>query len=160
MFDKTGTLTHGRPALHGIRVSQAASGLVTEDRLLQLAASAEQYSSQVLASSVMDAARQRGLDLLEGTSAFEHATQGVAANCGDQSVVVGKPDFVRSVTSGFEEAEVARGQLAIYVAIDGLFAGALTMSDPLRDNAVTTLADLRRLGVQETLLRAFGQAFC
>ncbi|QDG67749.1 heavy metal translocating P-type ATPase [Pseudarthrobacter sp. NIBRBAC000502772] len=152
VFDKTGTLTHGRPALQGINVSRAASELITEDRLLQLAASAEQYSSHVLASSVMDAARHRGLDLLEGGNASEHATQGVVANCGDQSVVVGKPDFVRSVTSGFEEAEVARGQLAIYVGIDGLFAGALTMSDPLRDNAVTTLADLRRLGVQETLL--------
>lgn len=152
VFDKTGTLTHGRPALQGINVSRAASELITEDRLLQLAASAEQYSSHVLASSVMDAARHRGLDLLEGGNASEHATQGVAANCGDQSVVVGKPDFVRSVTSGFEEAEVASGQLAIYVGIDGLFAGALTMSDPLRDNAVTTLADLRRLGVQETLL--------
>lgn len=152
VFDKTGTLTQGQPTLHAIRVSPAASGLVTEDRLLQLAASAEQYSSHVLASSVMDAARHRGLDLLEGSSAIEHATQGVTATCGGQTVVVGKPGFVRSVTSGFEEAEVAGGQLAVYVGVDGRFGGALIMSDPLRDNAVSTLADLRRLGVQETLL--------
>ena len=152
VFDKTGTLTHGRPTLHGIRISPAAFGLMTEDRLLQLAASAEQYSSHVLASSVMDAARKRGLDLLGGTSASEHATQGVTATCGSQTVVVGKPGFVRSVTSGFEEAEVAGGQLAVYVGVDGRFGGALIMSDPLRDNAVDTLADLRRLGVKETLL--------
>lgn len=152
VFDKTGTLTHGRPTLHGIRISAEASGLLSEDRLLQLAASAEQYSSHVLASSVMDAARNRGLDLLAGTSASEHATQGVTATCGSQTVVVGKPDFVRSVTSGFEEAEVAGGQLAVYVGVDGRFGGALIMSDPLRDNAVETLADLRRLGVRETLL--------
>lgn len=67
-------------------------------------------------------------------------------------MVVGKPDFVRSVTSGFEEADVSGGQLAIYVGVDGLFGGALIMSDPLRDNAVSTLADLRRLGIGETLL--------
>ncbi|HEY9355737.1 MAG TPA: HAD-IC family P-type ATPase, partial [Arthrobacter sp.] len=152
VFDKTGTLTHGRPTLHGIRVSPAAPGLMTGDRLLQLAASAEQYSSHVLAASVMEAARDRGLELLEGTGAFEHATQGVTATCGNHTVVVGKPDFVRSVTSGFEDAGVAGGQLAVYVGVDGRFGGALIMSDPLRENAVSTLADLRRLGVRETLL--------
>ena len=152
VFDKTGTLTHGQPTLHGIRVSTAASGLIAEDRLLQLAASAEQYSSHVLASSVIEAARRRGLRLLAGSNAFEHATQGVTATCGNQTVVVGKPDFVRSVTSGFEEAGVAGGQLAVYVGVDGRFGGALIMSDPLRENAVDTLTALRRLGIQETLL--------
>ncbi|MBE4720035.1 heavy metal translocating P-type ATPase [Pseudarthrobacter sp. AB1] len=152
VFDKTGTLTHGRPTLSAVRISKAASAGISEDRLLQLAASAEQYSSHVLAASVIDAAQHRGLELLQGRNASEHATQGVTATCGDQTVVVGKPDFVRSVTSGFEEAEVAGGQLAVYVGVDGRFGGALIMSDPLRDNAVSTLADLRRLGVRETLL--------
>jgi heavy metal translocating P-type ATPase len=152
VFDKTGTLTHGQPTLHSVRVSRAASGLISEDRLLQLAASAEQYSSHVLAASVIGAARHRGLELLRGTNASEHATQGVTAGCDNQSVAVGKPDFVRSVTSGFEEFDVAGGQLAVYVGVDGRFGGALIMSDPLRDNAVSTLAVLRGLGVQETLL--------
>lgn len=152
VFDKTGTLTYGRPALHSIRVSHAASGVLSEDRLLQLAASAEQYSSHVLASSVINAARERGLSLLVGSDASEQATQGVTATCGNQTVVVGKPGFVRSVTSGFEEALVAGGQLAVYVGVNGRFAGALIMSDPLREDAVDTLAGLRGLGVQETLL--------
>ena len=152
VFDKTGTLTHGRPTLEGIRISTEAAGLITGDRLLQLAASAEQYSSHVLASSVIDAARQRGLDLVPGSNATEHATQGVTATCGNHSVVVGKPGFVRSVTTGFEEADAAGGQLVVYVGVDGQFVGALVMSDPLRNNAVRTLDALRRLGVQETLL--------
>ncbi len=152
VFDKTGTLTHGRPTLHAVRIPATAAGLMTEERLLQLAASAEQYSSHVLASSVIEAARRRGLDLLPGSEASEHATQGVSATCGNHVVVVGKPGFVRSVTTGFEEAPVAGGQLAVYVGIDGRFVGALVMSDPLRSNAVATLAELRRLGIQETLL--------
>lgn len=152
VFDKTGTLTHGRPTLHAVRIPAAASALISEDRLLQLAASAEQYSSHVLASSVIAAARHRGLDLLPGNNATEHATEGVTAVCGGQTVVVGKPEFVHSVTAGFEEADVAGGQLAVYVGVDGLFAGALIMSDPLRDNARLTLDHLRRLGVRDTLL--------
>ncbi|MGM9470626.1 heavy metal translocating P-type ATPase [Pseudarthrobacter sp. YS3] len=152
VFDKTGTLTHGRPALHRVNVPLAAGGLISEDRLLQLAASAEQYSSHVLASSVIDAARHSGLDLLPGSNATEHATQGVTASCDGHTVVVGKPDFVQSVTSGFEEEDLAGGQLAVYVGVDGRFAGALIMSDPLRANAVDTLAYLRQLGLRDTLL--------
>jgi heavy metal translocating P-type ATPase len=152
VFDKTGTLTHGRPALHSVRIPKEAAAPIRADRLLQLAASAEQYSSHVLAASVIDAARDRGLDLLPGSDANEHATQGVTATCGGHRVVVGKPDFVRSVTSGFEEADMAGGQLAVYVGVDGRFGGALVMSDPLRGNALGTLAHLRRLGIGETLL--------
>ena len=149
VFDKTGTLTHGRPTLHEIRIPAATAGPVSEDRLLQLAASAEQYSSHVLASSVIAAARHRGLELLPGNDATEHATQGVTATCANHRVVVGKPGFVSSVTTGFEEADVAGGQLAVYVGVDGRYGGALIMSDPLRSNAVGTLARLRRLGVRE-----------
>ncbi|HSU47797.1 MAG TPA: HAD-IC family P-type ATPase, partial [Arthrobacter sp.] len=57
-FDKTGTLTLGRPALQALR--PAPDGMVGLDQLLQLAASAEQYSSHVLAGSVVAAARSRG----------------------------------------------------------------------------------------------------
>ncbi|WP_354215412.1 heavy metal translocating P-type ATPase [Arthrobacter sp. UYCo732] len=152
VFDKTGTLTHGRPTLHAVRISKSSAPDMSEDRLLQLAASAEQYSSHVLASSVIEAARRSGLRLLAGRNAVEHTTQGVTASCGNQTIMVGKPDFVRSGTSGFEEADVASGQLAVYVGVDGRFGGVLIMSDPLRENAVDTLTALRRLGIEETLL--------
>ncbi|MGM7778795.1 heavy metal translocating P-type ATPase [Arthrobacter sp. KNU-44] len=152
VFDKTGTLTHGRPALHAIQVSATAAHGMSADRILQLAASAEQSSSHVLAASVIDAARSRGLHLLPVTSANEHATQGVTAVCGSQTVKVGKAAFVGRATSGFETADVASGQLGISVGVDGRFAGTLIMSDPLRENAVATLAQLRRLGVRETML--------
>ncbi|WP_081736917.1 heavy metal translocating P-type ATPase [Arthrobacter sp. MA-N2] len=151
VFDKTGTLTQGRPTLEDIYVSPAAHG-ISAARLIQLAASAEQSSSHVLASSVVDAARSRGLPLLPVSSANEHATQGVTATCGNQTVVVGKASFVGPATSGFKRADLASGQLAIYVGVDGAFAGTLIMSDPLRKNAVATLEQLRWLGVQETML--------
>lgn len=152
VFDKTGTLTRGRPALHAIQVSATAAQGMSADRILQLAASAEQSSSHVLAASVIDAARSRGLLLLPVASANEHATQGVTAVCGSQTVMVGKAAFVGPATSGFEKADVASGQLGISVGVDGRFAGTLIMSDPLRENAVATLAELGRLGVRETML--------
>ncbi|MGO4248922.1 heavy metal translocating P-type ATPase [Paenarthrobacter sp. RAF54_2] len=150
VFDKTGTLTKGRPVLSGIRL--AAGGTLSEDRLLQLAASAEQYSSHVFAASVIEAARERGLPLLPASGASEHATNGVSAAVGPQTVLVGKPAFVSANTNGFERTPLDGGQLAVYVGVDGTYAGSLIMSDPLRTNAVDTLALLRKLGVVETML--------
>jgi P-type E1-E2 ATPase len=72
--------------------------------------------------------------------------------CEGHTVAVGKPAFIASLTSGFEEAELTGGRLGIYVAVDGRFTGTLIMSDPLRDNAVATLARLRELGIKESLL--------
>ena len=154
VFDKTGTLTSGRPVLDTV---QAAPGgekgaSINPGRILQLAASAEQYSSHVLAASVIEAAAVRGLELLPVTRATEHATQGVEAVCGGDTVVVGKAGLVRSSSGGFREAALRSGQLAVYVAVNGEYAGALIMKDPLRADAGETLARLHRLGIRHTML--------
>jgi heavy metal translocating P-type ATPase len=147
-FDKTGTLTYGRPSLVGIRTA----GSFTEDRVLGLAASAEQYSSHVLAASVMDAARSRGLVFDTATEATEFATHGVRARFDGRDVVVGKPNFVAESAAGVVETELASGELAIYVGVAGEFAGALVMSDPIRRETRRTVAELRELGAARTVM--------
>ncbi|MEO3931740.1 heavy metal translocating P-type ATPase [Micrococcaceae bacterium Sec7.4] len=147
-FDKTGTLTYGRPSLVGVRTS----GSFTEDGVLGLAASAEQYSSHVLAASVMDAARTRGLVFETATEANEFATHGVRARFDGRDVVVGKPNFVAESVGGVEETALASGELAIYVGVAGEYAGALVMSDPIRRETRRTLAELQELGVSRTVM--------
>ncbi|MBX7444546.1 MULTISPECIES: heavy metal translocating P-type ATPase [unclassified Arthrobacter] len=153
VFDKTGTLTSGRPVLDHIRVRDDGAGAAASpERILQLAASAEQYSSHVLAASVIEAAAAARLELLPVQNATESATQGVEALCGGRRVVVGKAGLVRSVSTGFRDSALQSGQLAVHVAIDGVYAGALVMKDPLRHDAVATLARLQGLGVRNTML--------
>ncbi len=156
VFDKTGTLTSGRPVLDSVQVvadpGTGSGGTPGAERILQLAASAEQYSSHVLAASVIEAAALHNLELLPVTRAAEHATQGVEAVCGGDSVVVGKAGLVRNSSAGFREADLHSGQLAVYVAVNGVYAGALVMKDPLRADARETLARLHRLGVRNTML--------
>ena len=147
-FDKTGTLTYGRPALVDIRTA----GSLTADEVLQLAASAEQYSSHVLAASVMDAARNRGLEFASASEATEFATHGVRARFNGQDVVVGKPAFVAEWAPGVAEAELTSGELAIYVGAGGEFAGFLVMSDPIRKETRCTVRELRALGVGRTVI--------
>jgi len=147
-FDKTGTLTYGRPALVGVRTA----GSFTEDEVLGLAASAEQYSSHVLAASVMEAAHSRGLAFDTATEATEFATHGVRARFDGRDVVVGKPNFVAESSPGVVETKLASGELAIYVGVAGAFAGSLVMSDPIRGEARRTLAELKELGVTRTVM--------
>jgi heavy metal translocating P-type ATPase len=150
-FDKTGTLTGGRPVLLEVRAAGRGPG-IGADELLQLAASAEQYSSHVLAASVMEAAARRRLPLLAARDATEYATHGVWADFGSRTAVVGKRGFVAEKAAWVEQARLASGQMAVYVGVDGVFAGTLIMTDAVRPNAAQTLEQLRRLGIRETLM--------
>ena len=144
VFDKTGTLTTGKPVLSAVR---PAAGL-SEDELLRLAASAEQYSSHVLAGSIVRAALDRSLVLGQALTAEEVATDGVTAQLADHRVAVGKLRFIRSHAPDARRADIARGELAVYVAVDGRFAGVLIERDPPRDDAVGMLRGLEELGIR------------
>ena len=145
--DKTGTLTGGKPTLEEIR-----SYSLSPVELLTLAASAEQYSSHVLAAAVVAEALARGLALESTDDATEHATHGVTAVFDGGRVLVGKQSFVAESAEGVKETMLQAGQMAVYVGVDGQFAGTLIMRDPLRAEAPATLAALRAMGVEEILM--------
>jgi heavy metal translocating P-type ATPase len=148
VFDKTGTLTHGAPELVAVRPEPGFDA----DGLLALVASAEQYSSHVLAASMIDAATERGLRLTEADGAREAATNGVVARIGGREVVVGKYAFVLEHAPDTRRTDIAPGELAVYVSVDGRYAGALLARDRLRDNAHATLDRLEALGVTHTMM--------
>ncbi|MEO8849396.1 MAG: heavy metal translocating P-type ATPase [Casimicrobiaceae bacterium] len=147
-FDKTGTLTHGDSTVVAVR-PDAAFG---EDELFMLVASAEVYSSHALATAIVDAASGRGLALRGATTAREEATNGVVAVIDGREVVVGKLKFVASLAPGAHATPISSGELAVYVAVDGRFAGAIVLSDRLRDNARSTIDTLTSLGVSNFLM--------
>ncbi|GAA1810345.1 heavy metal translocating P-type ATPase [Agromyces neolithicus] len=148
VFDKTGTLTRGEPTLVAVRPTRGFGG----DELLAAVASAEQYSSHVLAASMIEAARERDLPLADAEWAREAATNGVQAKIDGREVVVGKFAFVREHAPDASRTAIAPGELAVYVAIDGRYAGALLASDRLRSNAHSTLERLDTLGVHQTMM--------
>ena len=163
-FDKTGTLTSGRPDLERVLTGEG----FTEEQVLQLAASPEVYSSHVLADGVIDAAKAQGLALLPVERAEEIATQGVLAEvvtadilaahstmgafAASGEVRVGKPDWVHEAAADLRRAELAAGELGIYVSLGDRFAGTIVMRDRLRDEAADTVAELREMGIEHMLM--------
>jgi heavy metal translocating P-type ATPase len=147
-FDKTGTLTRGRPTL--VRVLPAGS--FPADRLLALAAAAEQHSSHVLAASVTQAAVDRGLGLPSVTGGREWATHGVSATVDGHRVRVGKPAFVAETGATVPTLDLDGGELAVHIGVDDQYAGALLLADPPRPESVQTTGRLRRMGIRHTLM--------
>ncbi|HWM17884.1 MAG TPA: heavy metal translocating P-type ATPase [Microbacterium sp.] len=147
-FDKTGTLTQGRPDVLEVR----AAGDFDADEVLRLAASAEQYSSHVLAEGIRRAATDRGLAITAATDAREVATNGVTATIGGRVVVVGKPAYIASLASDTERARLEPGWAAAYVAIDGRFAGVLVLADDPRPESRAVVSWLRAHGVERIVM--------
>jgi heavy metal translocating P-type ATPase len=143
-FDKTGTLTRGKPVVAAVR---AVDGF-PPDELLRLSASAEQYSTHVLADGIRQAAAQRGLTLLAAEDASEVATNGVTARLGGRTVVVGKPAYVSSIAPETQRTELAPGQAAAYVAVDGRYAGTILVADEPRPESRAVISWLRSNGVE------------
>jgi heavy metal translocating P-type ATPase len=148
VFDKTGTLTGGSPTITRV----VPVGNRTEDDLLTLVASAERLSSHVLAASIVAAALAKGLVLPTAKAATETAAQGVLADVDGLQVCVGTFGFVRSLAPDTSAVATDGGELAIYVGVDGSFAGAVIAADPIRANARETVAALDALGVSDVAM--------
>jgi heavy metal translocating P-type ATPase len=147
-FDKTGTLTRGRATLVEIR---PVAGFDSAE-LLRLAASAEQYSTHVLADGIRRAATERGLVLDGAEQAGEVATNGVTAQIGDRSVAVGKRRLIAEVDPDAPRTAVAAGQATAYVGIDGRFAGTLILADDPRPESRGVVDWLRAHGVGRVVM--------
>src|SRR5215813_12668840 len=144
LLDKTGTLTSGRPSVSD--VIPAGNGDPAE--LVRLAASLDQVSGHVLAGAVVAVATRRGCALVLPQQVEEVPGQGIRGVADGHRVAVGKAGWV-GVTGQPAWVKAARrrarldGALTIFVAVDGVPAGALILDDPLRPDAARTIRALR-----------------
>jgi len=159
VFDKTGTLTEGRPSVTDVI---PAAGVAEVD-VLRLAAAADAQSEHPLAAAVIDAAKQRRLDL-EPTSQFDAiAGQGVVATVGGRTVLVGNRKLLErnGIRPGLDrDAERLRAEAktAVYVAADGRMLGLIGVADRIRPTAQAAISALHGLGIRVLLLTGDSRA--
>ncbi len=142
VFDKTGTLTKGCFAVTEVH----AEGM-ENDRLLSLAASAEQYSNHPIAQSLREAA---GKDLPAATDVEELAGYGVRATVEGHTVLVGNRRLMEK--EGVDYTLPAGLGTVILVACDGHFAGSVLIADVIKPESAEALADLRTSGVDRLVM--------
>lgn len=150
VVDKTGTLTEGRPKLTGVlRASD-----IGEDELLRLAAAVESASEHPLAHAITSGAKERGLQL-PAVQNFQSTTGGgVAGQVDGKHLLIGKPELLAAQkmsidpkTSAEAADRQAAGETVVYVAIDGHFAGAIAVADPVRASAARSIQQLQAMGL-------------
>ncbi|MFI5454382.1 MAG: cation-translocating P-type ATPase family protein [Isosphaerales bacterium] len=156
-FDKTGTLTRGVPQF----TTLVAVGGLSENDVLGLAASAEGASRHPLAKVVIEEARRRSLELFVPRDATLLPGAGVRAEwvAPDESirkVVVGNRRLLAEAGMTLDSSTEAilgeldaRGETALFVAVDGAVAGVIGVRDAVRAEAHDVIHDLRHRKIKE-----------
>lgn len=150
ILDKTGTLTDGRPQI----VSIVRIGEMSEDEILQYAASLDQASKHPIAAAIVMAAQRHGASLPVPQNVIETPGEGVAGTVKGRQVLVGGTAFVAAQV-GVTDAEIASieaGSVVVSLAVDGKLMGHIVMADALRAGTADLLAGLRQLGINRILL--------
>lgn len=140
-IDKTGTLTTGSPQLTAV---DAIGEQYSEDEVLRLAASAEEFSEHPLGRAIVSAARNRGLTFARSTDFEALPGRGVRARIDHHTIEVVSPRSHSAALPGLTQLE-RQGTTAVLVAVNGAVIGILGLEDTLRDGACGVVRDITTL---------------
>ncbi len=142
-FDKTGTLTENQLVIDQVVLPENSS--ISKEELQSLAASVEQQSSHVIATSLVKSTNK---DLIKPVTNLKEATaKGVSGEVDGKLVKVGKLSYVDP-----DQEKITVQSTAVFVSIDNKFAGYITFQDQIRKNTPETIARLRRQGVKQIMM--------
>lgn len=139
LFDKTGTLTAGT-----LRVCGLCPESVSEDELLELAASAEYYSDHPAAKAIRE---RYGKTPKKPESAEELAGRGIAVQISGDRIAVGN---IRLMQSECKDLTPKDG--TVFVAKNGQYIGSITVEDSIKESSKSALCELKALGIKQTVM--------
>lgn len=139
LLDKTGTLTYGGPEINAI---DSAPGF-TPHQVLQLAASIDQYSSHVVAQSLVMGAQERNIELLKVTDLHEKLGHSMSGDVDGVHVTVGQLGSERP------EWRHLKDEMQVGVYRNDELIGIIGLADPIRGESRQLMADLQRAGISE-----------
>ncbi len=154
VFDKTGTLTHGRPQV----VEVLATGGHTQEQVLAMAAAAEAGSEHPIGAAILERAKRDGMSLAPAVGFHADAGHGVHATVDGRRVLVGNQRLLEDASVDITPLDMAlaaasaAGRTPALVAVDGVLAGLISVTDPVRPEAEPAVSELRARGVEVWLL--------
>ncbi len=165
VFDKTGTITQGKPAVTDV----ITQGEWSEDRLVQLAASAEIGSEHSLGAAIVSEGERRGLERLPAEDFQAIPGKGIQTRVEGKTVLLGnqalmdehkvRGEAAESITAPISapiSVQIAAlgeaGKTPMLVAVDGELAGILAVADPVRPDSKAAIDQLHARGIQVAML--------
>lgn len=144
VFDKTGTLTKGE-----FKVTDVITENGSKEELIELAALGEGYSNHPIANSIREAYGKE-LDLNHVTNTEEIAGHGIKAVIDGKTVLLGNEKLMKSESIFYTPCK-SMGTV-VYVACNGVFEGAVVISDTIKDGAKEAIHDMKQVGVRHTVM--------
>lgn len=144
VFDKTGTLTKGQFEVNAVHPDQ-----FDETQLLHLAAHVERYSTHPIAISLKNAYPNEH-DGCTVEDVEEISGHGIRAKVNGDTVCVGNTKMMDSAGAKWHPCH--KVGTIIHVAVNGVYVGHIVISDSLKDDSAAAIADLKSLGVKNTVM--------
>ncbi|MCI2047293.1 MAG: cadmium-translocating P-type ATPase [Faecalibacterium sp.] len=146
VFDKTGTLTKGAFAVSAV----CPEAGYTKENLLETAALAESYSKHPISLS-LKAACKEPLDAARVSNVEELGGHGITATVDGHSVAAGNARLMEKLGLAAKPCEEAVGTI-VHVAVDGVYAGHIVISDTVKPHAKAAIDGLRAAGVRKNVM--------
>ncbi len=154
VVDKTGTLTEGKPTL----TTTLATDSLSEDEVLSLAASIERASEHPLAAAIIAGAGERQLELQTVENFTAVTGKGVSASVAGKTLLLGNAKLMQDsdigisdIASKVEEHQLG-GETVMYLAVDGVLAGLIGVSDPIKASTPDAIKELHDEGIEVVML--------
>lgn len=155
VFDKTGTLTQGELTVVAVESFSQQS----EQQLLMLAGSVEQYSEHGVAKAIITETAIRELSLVPITDFVSAAGQGVQASVLQERVILGTQSWLNELGFSFT-ARISQsvnrfeqqGISCVFIAIEDEIVGLIAVADKLRVNARSMIINLQQQNIDITVL--------
>ena len=144
VFDKTGTLTKGLFEVVGVH-----HNTMEQEKILEYAALAESFSSHPISLS-LKAAYGKEINQNRVTDVEEISGNGVTAKVDGIPVAVGNVKLMKRI--GVEAVECHQVGTVIHVAIDGVYAGHILISDVPKPTSKDAIINLKKNGIKETVM--------
>lgn len=144
VFDKTGTLTKGSFA-----VSQIYTENIQQNKLLEIAAYAENYSNHPISASIKRA-YNKNIDSSRIQNVQEIAGHGVSAVIDGKTVLAGNAKLMKR--EGILYKPCTEVGTVIYVAVDNKFVGYILIEDEIKEDAAFAINQLKDCGIKQTVM--------
>ena len=133
VFDKTGTLTHGQFQVDAVHPEK-----LDERQLLHLAAHVEHFSTHPVGAALRDAFPDEATDGCQVSDVEEIAGHGVSATVDGKRVCVGNAKMMDAVGATWHDCHLVG--TVIHVAVDGVYAGHIVITDKIMEDSAEAVS--------------------